>query len=178
MNIVLIGYRCCGKTSTGKVLAERLDKKFVDTDELIIDKAGCSIERIVSNHGWQSFRNIEAEIVKEVSALDNLVIATGGGAVIQEDNISNLKRNGFVVWLYADIDIIRKRLIEDTVSDENRPSLTGDEPSDEIKAVLGEREPLYKGASDVAIDTGKSNINEVADVIIEEIINRGQRSEV
>ncbi len=178
MNIVLIGYRCCGKTSIGKIIAERLDKKFVDTDELIIDKAGCSIDRIVSNHGWQSFRNIEAEIIKEVSALDNLVIATGGGAVIQEDNISNLKRNGFVVWLYANIDIIRKRLIEDTVSNENRPSLTGDEPSDEIKAVLEEREALYKGASDVAIDTGKLNINEVADVIIGEIKNRGQRSEV
>ena len=178
MNIVLIGYRCCGKTSIGKIIAERLDKKFVDTDELIIEKAGCSIGRIVSNHGWQSFRNIEAEIVKEVSALDNLVIATGGGAVIQEDNISNLKRNGFVVWLYADIDIIRKRLIEDTVSDENRPSLTGDDPSDEIKAVLEEREPLYKGASDVAIDTGELNINEVTDVIIEEIKNRGQKSEV
>ncbi len=178
MNIVIIGYRCCGKTSVAKVLAERLDKEFVDTDYLLIEKAGCTIDEIVSNHGWEYFRKIEADVVKEVSSLDNLVIATGGGVVIHRENISTLKKNGFVVWLYSDIDIIRKRLIEDTVSDENRPSLTGDDPSDEIKAVLEEREPLYEGASDIAVDTGKMSIGEVADLIIEEIKNRGQRSEV
>lgn len=176
MNIVLIGYRCCGKTSTGKILAQRLDKKFVDTDELIVEKAGCSIDEIVSNHGWEYFRKLEADVIKEVSGIDNLVIATGGGVVIQDENITNLKKNGFVVWLNADINIIRKRLIEDTLSDQNRPSLTGDDPSDEIRAVLEEREPLYKGASDVVFDTSKLNINEVTDLIIEEI--EKQKSEV
>ena len=168
MNIVLTGYRCCGKTSAGKLIAAKLGREFIDTDELIIEKAGCSIDKIVSNRGWDYFREIEKSVIKEVSSKENMVIATGGGVILNEENIVNLKKNGFVVWLYANIDIIRKRLIEDTVSDENRPSLTGVNPSDEIKTVLEEREPLYKSAGDVAVDTGKLSINEVADVIIEE----------
>ena len=168
MNIVLIGYRCCGKTSVGKLTAAKLGREFIDTDELIIEKAGCSIDKIVSNHGWDYFREIEKSIIKEVSSMENLVIATGGGVIINEENIDNLKNNSFIVWLYADINTIKKRLHEDIKSADSRPSLTGDDPSDEIKNVLDQRESLYRGASDIAVDTGQLNINEVADLIIEE----------
>jgi len=178
MNIVLIGYRCCGKTSTGQLIAERLDKKFVDTDALIIEKAGFSIDKIVSHHGWRYFRDIEAAVVKEVSSSESLVIATGGGVIMNEENAINLKKNGIVVWLYADVDIIKKRLEKDTTSDENRPSLTGDDPTDEIKKVLEQRESLYRDASDIAVDTSQLNINDAAGIIIDnldEIVEKKKR---
>lgn len=169
MNIVIIGYRCCGKTSVGKLISEKLGKEFIDTDELIIEKAGCSIDEIVSNNGWDYFREIEKGIIREVSFMENLVIATGGGIVMSEENVDNLKNNGFIVWLYADTAVIKKRLIEDDISAENRPSLTGDGPSDEIRKVLKQRGPLYKRASDFSVDTSQLSINEVADIIFEKV---------
>ena len=169
MNIVLIGYRCCGKTSVGKILSAKLDREFIDTDDLIVEKACCNIDEIVSGHGWDHFREIEKGVIKEVSIMENVVIATGGGAVINEENIENLKVNGFIVWLYADIDTIKKRLNEDKTSADNRPSLTGDDPSDEIKKVLEQRKPLYMKASDMSVDTSQLDIIEIADMIIEKL---------
>ena len=110
--------------------------------------------------------------------MDNLVIATGGGVVTDIENTEKLKSNGFVIWLYADADIIRERLNNDVSSAQSRPSLTGEDPSDEILRVLMERKPLYENAGDFAVDTGKPGIDEVVDVIIAEIESRGQRAEV
>ena len=169
MNIVLIGYRCSGKTSTGKLLAEKLGRPFIDTDDLIINKTGATIDKTVSNYGWQHFRDVEKSVIKEVSSAENLVIATGGGIIINEENIRNLKDNGFIVWLYTDTDTIKKRLNEDKTSAENRPSLTGDDPIDEINKVLEERKSFYRSASDMTVDTTQLDISEVADKIIEEI---------
>lgn len=169
MNIVLIGYRCTGKTSAGKIIAEKLDKKFVDTDELIKEKSGRSINDIVSMYGWQHFRDIETEVVREVSSVENQVIATGGGVIMNEENVYNLKDKGFLVWLHADVDIIKKRLGEDAISGENRPSLTGDDPTDEIKKVMEQRGPIYSNVSDMSVDTSQMNIKEVVDIIVEKI---------
>lgn len=171
MNIILIGYRCCGKTSVGKIVAQRLDRKFIDTDDLIVKKADCTVNEMVSGHGWQYFRDIETEVIKEVSAMEDLVIATGGGVVINDANIIRLKKDGFIVWLYADIDIIKKRLDMDAASKEGRPSLTGDDPSDEIKKVLEQRKSLYRKAGDMAVDTSQLEINAVADLIIRKFDN-------
>ena len=172
MNIVLIGYRCCGKTSVGKSISVKLGRKFIDTDDLIVEETACSIDEIVSVHGWGRFREIEKGVIKEVSTMENVVIATGGGVVTNEENIENLKGNGFIVWLYADIDTIKKRLNEDKTSADNRPSLTGDDPSDEIKKVLEQRKPLYMKANDLAVDTSQLDINEVTDMIIEKLETR------
>ena len=97
MNIVLIGYRCCGKTSAGKYIAEKLNRKFIDTDDLIKEKAESSIDDIVFRHGWQYFRELEKGVIKEVSSNDNLVIATGGGVVTERENVDNLKKNGLII---------------------------------------------------------------------------------
>ncbi len=172
MNIILIGYRCCGKTSVGKALAKRLGRKFIDTDEFIIKKAGSSIDAMVSKHGWEYFRTVEKEAVKEISLRDNLVIATGGGVVTDNENTHKLKSNGIVIWLYADIDIIKQRLLGDASSAENRPSLTGTDPADEISRVLEERKPLYADGGDFAVDTGTLNIDDAVDEIIERIGKR------
>jgi shikimate kinase len=169
MNIVLIGYRCSGKTSVGKKVAHKLGRRFVDTDELIIEKSGCSINEIVKEKGWPYFRDMEKAVIKEVSEQDSLVIATGGGAVINDINMENLKVNGIIFWLDADIDTIKKRLERDNRSTENRPSLTGNNPVDEISEVMEKRMPLYSNACNMKIDTSKMNINDAADMIIYKI---------
>jgi shikimate kinase len=166
MNIVLIGYRCSGKTSVGKMIADKLGRRFVDTDNLIIEKAGRSINEMVKEKGWQYFREMERDVIKEISAGDNLVIATGGGVVTSDINIDNLKANGIIIWLDADVETVKKRLTRDNSSKENRPSLTGDNPVDEIGEVMEKRRPLYMKACNISIDTDKMNINDVADMII------------
>ena len=97
MNIVLIGYRCSGKTEVGKILARELGMGFIDTDLLIEENTGCSIESIVSEKGWDHFRKIERKTIAEVSEKDNVAIATGGGVVMDRNNVHNLNRNGFIV---------------------------------------------------------------------------------
>jgi shikimate kinase len=166
MNIVLIGYRCCGKSSVGRYIAERTGREYVDTDELIEKKAGSTIEEIISDSGWNYFREIEKGVVKEISAGDNLVIATGGGIVMNKENIFNLKRNGFVVWLKGDVEVIRARMNRDEENGDIRPSLTGENAVDEIKDVLDIRGPLYKKAGDMTVDTSHISIPEVAELII------------
>lgn len=169
MNIVLIGYRCSGKSSVGRYIADKTGRKFIDTDELIKKKAGSTIEEKISDSGWEDFRELEKGIVKEVSDSDNLVIATGGGIVMDEENILNLKRNGFVVWLKGDLEVISARMNSDEENGDIRPSLTGENPVDEIKDVMDIREPLYRKAGDMAVDTSYLSIPEVAELIMKEI---------
>ena len=166
MNIVLIGYRCCGKTSAGKYIAEKLNRTFLDTDELIREKVSVGIDDIVSRHGWDHFRELERDVIQEVSSHDNLVVATGGGVVTDRRNIENLKKNGVIIWLYTDLKTIKKRMQEDTGTGENRPSLTGMDSLDEIECVMKEREPLYESAADVSIDTGSMRVDEVGELVL------------
>lgn len=169
MNIVLIGYRCCGKSSVGRYIADKTGREFIDTDGLIEKKAGSTIEEIISDRGWEYFRELEKGIVKEISAADNLVIATGGGIVMDEENNLNLKRNGFVVWLKGDVEVISARMNSDEDNGDIRPSLTGKNPVDEIKDVMDIREPFYRKAGDMAVDTSHLSIPEVAELIMKEI---------
>jgi len=169
MNIVLVGYRCSGKSAVGKMLAKRLDKGFVDTDALIEETEGSAIESMVEKKGWDYFRQVEKKIVETVSSKDNLVIATGGGVVLYESNIKNLKENGTVIWLKADVNILKQRMDKDLNSGQIRPSLTGEDPVEEIRKVLKIRNPLYQRAGDLEVDTGSSTIQEVADMIIDNI---------
>ncbi len=171
MNIVLTGYRCCGKSSVGEYIAEKTGRKFIDTDDLIEKRAGEKIEKIILNHGWDFFRDLEKDVVREISSLDGLVIATGGGVVTNEENILNLKRNGYIVWLKCDVDVIRSRMNKDEANGDTRPSLTGSRAADEIQTVLNIREPLYAKASNMSVDASLLSIEEAADIII-----RGVRS--
>jgi shikimate kinase len=169
MNIVLIGYRGSGKTSVGKLIAKKLGRGFVDTDNLIIEKAGSSINEMVKEKGWPYFRDMEKDVIKELSGSDNLVIATGGGVVTNDINMDNLKANGIIIWLDVDVETVKKRLSRDNTSKENRPSLTGDNPVDEIGEVMEKRRPLYMKACNISIDTDKMNINDVADMVIKRV---------
>ena len=172
MNIVLVGYRCSGKTSVGKILAMKLGNNFLDTDVLIEVNDGRQIETIISEDGWDRFRDTEKRFIEEVSERDNLVIATGGGVVMDEDNVKTLKRSGFVVWLKGDTDVLKERMDKDQDSGKVRPSLTGEDPKDEIERVLDIRNPLYRMAADLTVDTSHLSVQEVADSIIKEATER------
>jgi shikimate kinase len=169
MNIVLIGYRCSGKTEVGKILARELGMEFVDTDLLIEEDIGCSIESIISEKGWDHFRKIERRMIEEVSERDNLAIATGGGVVMDKNNVQNLNRNGFIVWLRGDAEVLKERMEKEQRSGKIRPSLTGVDPLEEINQVLNVRTPLYQQTGNLMVDTSLLSIEEVADTIMKNL---------
>jgi len=162
MNIVLIGMRGSGKTAVGRILARKLGRRFIEMDEMITEKAGMSVSEIVARKGWPGFRKIEAEVVQSVAELDNTVNATGGGVVTSPENLRALKQNGQLVWLRANLKILLAR----TKNDASRPSLTGRPPEEDMALTLKEREPIYRQAADLIVDTDGLPPKKVADNII------------
>ena len=161
MNIVLIGMRGSGKTTIGKLLAKRLGKRFIEMDELIVQRLGQSIPEIVNRYGWEKFRDVEEEITREVAGWDNVVNATGGGVVTREENIRELKQKGKLVWLKANTDTLLRRI----GNDQSRPSLTGKSPREDMEAVLAERSPIYQRVADFIVDTEGKMPEEIAEAI-------------
>ena len=119
MNLVLIGYRGSGKGTVGRLLADRLGRPFVDTDALIEQAEGASVREIFSDRGEPAFREAEARIVRQVAALDEQVIAVGGGAVLRRENVELLRANGWLVWLRAEAEELHRRI----QADRNSPSV-------------------------------------------------------
>ena len=169
MNIVLIGVRGSGKTAVGKLLAERLGKRFIEMDELIGQRAGLNIPEIVTKYGWEKFRDVEEEITREVAGLDNVVNATGGGVVTREKNVRELKQKGKLFWLKASLDTLLRRI----GNDQSRPSLTGKSPREDMESVLTERSPIYERVADFIIDTEDKKPGEVAEAIIKLYTEQG-----
>ncbi len=163
-NIILTGFMGSGKTEVGKKLAQRLGYTFIDTDNLIEEKAGKSISDIFMEDGEPYFRDIEALILEDLSGLEGHVISTGGGIVTREDNILNLKKTGLVIWLKASPETIFKRVSSET----HRPMLKVDDPLEQIKKLLSMREQFYSRA-DLSIDTDGLEVDEVVDIIIKKV---------
>ena len=161
MNIVLIGYRCAGKSTVGKRLASRLRRPFVDTDDLIEQRQQTSIRDIVSSRGWAYFRKVEKDVIKEISAEDHLVIAAGGGVILDSENVAALKKNGLIVWLKADRQVLHSRMIQDPRTVVQRPSLTGKGALEELDEVMASRSPFYEAAMEVQLDTSAMDENTV-----------------
>lgn len=137
-NIVLVGFMGTGKTVTGRVLADRTGMKLVDMDSMIEERQGRTIPEIFAKEGEPAFRILERELVKELSARSGLIISTGGGIVLNLDNISDFEKTGLVVCLNASPETIFQRLEKDTT----RPLLSGDKKS-QIATLLAKRAPLY-----------------------------------
>jgi len=150
--IVLIGYRGSGKTSVGRALADVLSWRFLDIDEEIERHEGLSIARIVALHGWEGFRAKERIIIENLRSESSCVIAPGGGAVLDAGNVANLRRGSRVFWLRADASTLLERTRGDPLNHLRRPSLTGLEPEEEVRILLEEREPFYRGASDWVVE--------------------------
>jgi shikimate kinase len=153
MNIVLIGYRCSGKSLAGKTLADDLGLDLVDTDQVLEERVGSPIPHYVAENGWEAFRMLEKMIIRSISNLDQRVIATGGGVVLDWENVRNLRQTGRVVWLQASITSIRERMGQDERSGKVRPGLVGENPLEEIEEILGERTALYERACDDVVNT-------------------------
>ncbi|MBI3379212.1 shikimate kinase [Candidatus Gottesmanbacteria bacterium] len=166
MNIILIGMRGSGKTTIGKALAKILDFGFIETDELIVAKSEFStITDIVKEKNWSFFRNLESQIMQDpdITARDDVVIATGGGVVTDGKNIENLKNAKSVfIWLKCSINEIIKRIGNDT----SRPLITNsDSFIDDLRKVYKAREQLYKKYADIIISS-EEKAETVADNII------------
>jgi shikimate kinase len=167
MNIFLIGYRCSGKTSVGKRLAQKLVWPFVDTDHRLVEKHGRSVKEIVADGGWEGFRRFERGVIQEVCARDKTVIAAGGGAILDPANVQAMQNSGRVVWLKISPQTVKQRMTRDGETDAQRPALTSKGLYDEIMDVLEARTPLYAAAMDVSIGTDGKTIDAIADKIIE-----------
>jgi shikimate kinase len=162
-NIVLVGFMGAGKTSVGHALAERLEFRFVDTDELVEREAGMTIAQIWSAEGEEGFREREHEAVKRACAGGARIVACGGGAVLQMRNYGILKGAGVVVYLRAHASVLRARLRGDDV----RPLLKDPRALDRL---LAERAPAYEAAADVIVDVDEGTPEEIADKIMEKLI--------
>ena len=162
MNIALIGSRCSGKTTVAKLLAKKLDKKLVSTDEEIMKKTKTTIVKLVRKYGWEKFREIESDAIEYISDFDECVFDTGSGIVMRNENIINLKKTALIVLLTADIKTITSRM----KNSKERASLTKSSFIDNIKSVLPELEERHKKAADYAIDTSNLLPEEICDLII------------
>ena len=166
MNVILIGYRGAGKSTVGKRLAELLGRKFVDTDRLIEEIHGAPVREIVESHGWEYFRAAERRVTQVISRMDRVVIAFGGGAVLDPENVRAMKENGRVIWLTAEPRVLAERMGGDPKTLASRPSLTGKEALKEVEEVLAFRSPYYEGAADVKIETSGLDVEDVAEKIL------------
>jgi shikimate kinase len=165
-NLVLIGYRATGKTSVGARLAEILSRPFVDLDERLVEEAGQPIVDIVAQGGWVEFRRREKELVARFRLTGGQVLATGGGVVLDPDNVAALQENGIIIWLTAAPDTIQARLAQDQPQDANRPSLTGGDTIREVAEMLEKRYPLYQAAAQIIVDTTHRDVAQVVDLVL------------
>lgn len=169
MNIVLIGYRGTGKSTVGKVLARRLGRDLLSTDTEVVKRAKLSIPELVQRHGWDYFRDMESTVCRDLAGRDQVIIDTGGGAILRPENVDALRKNGRLYWLTASVETISRRIGHDT----QRPSLTdGKSFIEEIRDVLAERMPTYQAAADRTIATEGLTVNQVAESILRMVSSR------
>ena len=162
MNVILIGYRGCGKSTIGRKLADRLWQPFVDLDELIIRRAGKSIKRIFAEDGEPRFRDIESDVLREALSADETVIGLGGGTVIREENRRLIRTSGSkVIYLRCEVEVLHNRISADDKTGENRPALTPlGGGIEEIQLKLAEREPLYREVMTAEFDVTHQTVDD------------------
>ena len=165
-NIALIGFMGVGKTAVGKALAEKLGKRFVELDSLIEHKAGKSIPELFQQDGEVAFRELEIDVTKEVSRNKNLVIACGGGIVLNKINIDRLKNGSIIVYLAASLRAILNRIPSEG---EGRPLLNTPNRALTIQELLRFRKPFYERVADIKINTSGLDINLVVEQIIKKL---------
>lgn len=147
-NIVLCGFMGCGKSTVGKLLAEKLGFELCDSDAVIEQREGTTINEIFANRGEQYFRALERDVIRELSARSGLVIATGGGAVMNPENAENLRKDGFVIHLDITPEAVLKRLESDTT----RPLLMRNDKESAIRELLNKRNPIYSSVAHCTVD--------------------------
>jgi shikimate kinase len=163
-NIYLIGLMGAGKTTIGRQLARTLKLPFYDSDKAIEESTGVDIPTIFEFEGEEGFRDREQKMIQQLTKMDGIVLATGGGAILREENRQLLKENGFIAYLQCSVD----RILERTRRDTQRPLLNTAEPRERIESLFAQREPLYLACADYKIDTGVLQSKVVVNHILEE----------
>jgi len=153
-SLILVGMMGAGKTTVGRLLARHLKRSFYDSDQEIERRCGVRIPVIFDIEGEAGFRARETQVITELCALDNAVLATGGGAVLAEGNRRIVAARGIVVYLHARPPHLWQRVRHDR----NRPLLATADPQKRLEALYAERDPLYREVADLVIDTGKQSV--------------------
>ncbi len=156
-NVFLVGPMGAGKTTIGRHLAKLLNKQFQDSDRVIEERTGAGIPLIFELEGEAGFRRREKAVIDELTAGHNLVLATGGGAVLDRDNRSCLIKRGFVIYLRAPLE----QLLERTRRDRHRPLLQTDDPRKRLEAIMAERDPIYRQVADLIVLTDRRTVRTV-----------------
>ena len=164
-NLILVGMMGSGKTTMGKTLARHLDKTFVDSDEEIQKRTGVTIPHIFDVEGEAGFRQRETAVICDLVGRENIVLATGGGAVLADQNRAMLKRSGIVVYLRASVQDLWQR----TRHDRNRPLLQMEDPRAKLNELFQQRDPLYREAADIVIQSGKQSVHSMLLHLADEI---------
>ncbi len=149
-NIFLVGMMGAGKTTIGRALARRLDLEFIDTDRVLVERTGVPVATIFEIEGEPGFRKRESAVLCELAASPGAVIATGGGAILAEENRRVMREHGTVVYLRARLESLWERTRRDT----SRPLLATADPRGTLAALLEQRDPLYLEAAHLVVDTG------------------------
>ena len=157
-NIFLIGLMGAGKSSVGRLLAKDLGKSFIDCDIEVERRTGVSVSVIFEIEGEEGFRRCEAMVLRELTALRNVVVATGGGAVLLPENRETLSKNGTVVYLRATVDELWHR----TRNDRHRPLLRTEDPRSILSELYDQRDPLYREVAHFIVDTGNQSLRTLA----------------
>lgn len=165
--LILIGYRATGKTSLARLLGERLHLAAVDTDVVIEQRAGKTIAEIFAQDGEPVFRDCESQVIAELLRGETMIVATGGGLPLREENRELLKQHGHVVWLKASPETIHRRMSGDPGTEDTRPQLTTLPPLEEISHLLEKRRPIYAEIADLELDTETATLPELANQIAE-----------
>lgn len=160
-NIFLIGPMGVGKTTIGQKLAKKTGKRFVDSDREIEKQTGATISLIFDIEGEAGFRERESRMIDELTAAQGIVLATGGGAVLSEENRKSLQQRGVVIYLSASPELLLKR----TAYDQNRPLLQNGDRRGQINALLESREPLYRQSSDLLLTVDKLSAKQIVEKI-------------
>lgn len=164
-NIFLVGLMGAGKTTIGRALARTLDKRFVDSDHEIEARTGVSIPLIFEIEGEASFRQREADMIRELTEQSDIVLATGGGAILRAENRACLKERGTVIYLRASVNSILRR----TSHDKNRPLLQTADPRQRLEQLAQEREPYYLEVADLIVETGRPNVQSLVQTIVSQL---------
>jgi len=179
MIVTLTGYRGTGKTTLAPVLAARLGWEWVDADAELQRRAGRSIRDIFATDGEPEFRRLERQTLVDLLQRDRLIIAAGGGAILNEHTRRDLQTAGPVVWLKASVDTIEQRLRTDSATVAQRPHLTSSGGRAEIEQLLAIREPLYRECASIVIETdslqpdgSQTSIEQLADQVLRELASR------
>ena len=171
-NIFLVGLMGAGKTTLGRIIAKKLGKRFIDTDHEIEARTGATIPLIFEIEGEEAFRRRETEVIRDLTAEDGIVLATGGGAVLAAENRALLRERGTVIYLRASINSILAR----TAHDKNRPLLQTADPRKKLEQLQQQREPLYREVAHMVVDTGRPNVQSMVQNILAQLSTLDQAS--